>query len=222
MLADYGGRKQRWVIVENRETKHKERATPKKNLEREEAVIAKACQKLTRKVFVQKEELREVIESQRKQHPLFIFNHQILGVFKKFPNSKRKIKVGYKILYRFSKNETRIEKLRQRKGKFILATDCLDDGGITAEEIIGAYRNRNRGIEGCFKFLKRRDLNLNQIFLKKESRIESMMIIMTFILFVNNLGHKKLREFLASEDLAIPNQMGRSTKNRLSAGSLTG
>ncbi len=111
MLSDYGGRRQRWIVVQNREDMHKEQSTLKKKLDREEQVITKSCQKLSLKIFVLKEELREVIENQGKQHPLFTFNHQILGVFKKFPNSKRKIKVGYKIIYRFTRNEIRIEKL---------------------------------------------------------------------------------------------------------------
>ncbi len=88
------------------------------------------------------------------------------------PKTKRRQKIGFKIKVRFEQNETKIARELERKGKFILATSRVDDSQLNAEEIIAVYRNRNQGIEGCLKFLKNKDLRLNQIFLKKESRIE--------------------------------------------------
>ncbi len=167
--------------------------------------------KIRNKIFNKKEEALEEIANQRKQHPLFTFDHHIVGSFKKIRRSKRKIRVGYKIVPRFCRNEMKIEQLKQRKGRFVLATDQLESNELSGEEIVAAYRNRNKGIEGCFKFLKRKDLNLNQIFLKSESRIEAMMIVMALILFVNNLPEKTIRDYLCEGDLSFPNQLGIKT-----------
>jgi len=209
IYADYGNRDQRWVVVENREAKYKELATLEKNLQKSTDLIEARGKRIKNRLFEKLEEAKLEISNQRKQHPLFEINHQIAIVYKKIKGSSRRIRVGYRVVSKFKKNAERIMQLKNRKGKFVLATDTLDKQLMSALEIVACYRDRNRGIEGCFKFLKRKDLGLNQIFLKKESRIESMMIVMTLILFINNLAQRKLREHLTEANEAIPNQSGR-------------
>ena len=64
-----------------------------------------------------------------------------------------------------------------------------------------------------FKFIKDRQNNLNQVFLKKESRIEAMLMVMSLTLFTNNLAQIKLRSFLREKETGISNQLGRMTQN---------
>jgi len=61
--------------------------------------------------------------------------------------------------------------LSDERGEYVLAKDTLNKKEMSVKEIVACYRDRNKGIERCFKFLKRKDPALNQIFLKKESRI---------------------------------------------------
>ena len=63
--------------------------------------------------------------------------------------------------------------------------------------------------EGCFKFIKDRRLNLHQVYLKKETRIEAMLMVMSIILLVNNLAQLKLRDFLVLNDEHLPDQRGQ-------------
>ena len=112
----------------------------------------------------------------------------------------------------FVRNEERIIKTERRKGKFIIATACLDDNFLSAADMLGGYRRRNKNVEGCYKFIKDKTHNLNQIFLKKESRIEAMVIVMSIILFINNLAQLKLREHLVEEKETIPTQLGQKTQ----------
>lgn len=212
ITVKYGGVEQRWIIVRNRESKYKELDSLKKRLKNEEESIEKSHKKLPHKVFLSKVEANIYIANQKDNHPLFNFNHAIVSVYKKVPKTKHKVKIGVKIIPRFSRNDVAIKKLENRKGKFILATNCLDDKTLPAKEIIAAYRGRNKAVEGSFKFLKDRSKNLNQIFLKKESRIEALLGIMTIILMVNNLAQLKLREFLVETNCTVPSQTGRSSQ----------
>jgi transposase len=208
--STYGGIKQRWILVRNREAKYKEIATFKKRLLREEEVINLGIKKLEKKIFFTKEEAAAYMENPKKNHPNFIFTSRVQGIYGK-SKTKRKPLIGHMLAVTFKRNEVNIKKCEMKKGKFILATSCLDDEKLTSKEILVAYRSRNKNIEGCFKFLKDRTHNLNQIFLKKESRIEAMVMVMSFVLFINNLAQKKLRDYLTDKKTSIPTQLGRAT-----------
>ena len=210
--SSYGGKKQRWILVRNREAKYKELKTFKKNLEKEEKTIEKGLEKLQKKIFYSKEEANRDVENQKKYHPNFIFKHKVNGLYDYRKGYKRKIKIGYTVVISYKRDEKRIRKCELKKGKFVLATNCLDESKLSSQEMLQAYRGRNANVEGCFKFLKDRTYNLNQIFLKKESRIEAMMMVMGLILFVNNLAQKRLREHLMENNEAIPNQLGKDFK----------
>ena len=213
ITAKYGGLEQRWIIVRNRESKYKELETLNKKLKKEEENFDDAFKKLKKRTFLGKTEASEYMAMKRKSHPLFKFEYSLVGVYKKIPRSKRKIKVGVRIHAKAIRNEEKIKKLENRKGKFVLATPFMDDKELSAEDILNSYRGRNKAIEGNFKVLKDRTKNLNQICLKKEERIEAMMAVMTLILMVNNLAQIKLRDHLVEHEETVPNQLGRSISN---------
>jgi transposase len=211
--AKYGGLEQRWIIVRNRESKYKELETLNKKLKKEEENFDDTFKKLKKRTFLGKTEASEYMAMKRKSHPLFKFEYSLVGVYKKIPRSKRKIKVGVRIHAKAIRNEEKIKKLENRKGKFVLATPFMDDKELSAEDILNSYRGRNKAIEGNFKVLKDRTKNLSQICLKKEERIEAMMAVMTLILMVNSLAQIKLREHLVEHEKTIPNQLGRPISN---------
>jgi transposase len=210
--SSYGGIYQRWLIVRNREAKFKEIATFKKQLIREEGAIGKSIATLEKKIFYSKEEAVRDIEMKKKYHIHFNFTYKIQGIYGKDKETKRKIRFGYMLVITFRRDEKKIKKSEMRKGKFILATDCLNDEKLSSKDILSAYRGRNKSSESCFKFLKDKTHNLNQIFLKKESRIEAMMMVMSLVLFTNNLAKTKLRNHLKENNKSIPAQRGKETQ----------
>ena len=212
LFSKHGGKKQRWIVVSSRSAKHKEQATFRKKLDNQEVNLTKKVKKLQRRFFEERADAKEELEQFSSSHPNFIIKGYVIAIRKRIPGTKRKRTVGYKIKARYERNLQQIEKILESKGKFVLATNKLDGDELSAEEVIRAYRDRNKGVESCFKYLKNKTLNLNQIFLKKESRIEAMMIVMTFILLVNNLGEMKLRDHLVRNIKSVPDQRGRPTQ----------
>lgn len=210
-ISNYAGKKQRWITIRCRESKYKEQETFNRKLDNEEKALKKRAKKLQSSSYVEKSDASFEISKTREQYQNFNINGNIVAIKKRIVGTKRKQTVGYKIKMGFSRNDDRIDKILESKGKFVLATNKLDSEELSAEDVVKAYRSRNKGVEGCFKFLKNKTLNLNQIFLQKESRIEAMMIVMTFILLVNNLAQKKIRDYLVEEDKSFPNQMGKPT-----------
>ncbi len=156
--------------MRNREAKYKEIATFKKQLIREEGAIGKSIASLEKKIFYSKEEAARDIEIKKKHHLHFNFSYKIQGIYGKDKETK-KIRFGYMLAITFRRDEKKIKKTEMRKGKFILATDCLNDEKLSSKNILTAYRGRNKSSESCFKFLNDKTHNLNQIFLKKESHV---------------------------------------------------
>ena len=67
----------------------------------------------------------------------------------------------------FVRNEERIIKTERRKGKFIIATACMDDNFLSAADMLGGYRRRNKNVEGCYKFIKHPSFSLKIYCYKK-------------------------------------------------------
>jgi transposase len=201
--------KQRWIIVRNRESKYKELKTLKIQLEKEEKALVKTVAAINNKRFKSKEAIENRIENLKKRHPCFTFRLAIIARSKKSRGARSQSR---RCVLRFSRHESRIKKLENKKGKFIIATNRLDSS-LTAEKIIDLYCGRNRNIEGCFKLIKDAAYRLNEIFLKRVDRIEALMSVMALSLFVNNLGQLLLRRSLKANDQTIPNQKGQPTRN---------
>ncbi|MEJ2418801.1 MAG: hypothetical protein P8Y45_18085 [Exilibacterium sp.] len=143
-----------------------------KKLDRQEIMLKRKIKTLQSRLFIDKMEADTELKSIREKFPNFKINGEIIAITRRIPKTKGRQKIGFKIKVRIEQNETKVARELERKGKFVLATSRVDYSQLNAEEIIAVYRNRNQGIEGCLKFLKNKDLRLNQIFLKKESRIE--------------------------------------------------
>lgn len=212
LSSGYGGKAQRWVLIRHRTSKYSELSNLDKKLDKEEHTVEKALRILESRVFLNKADAISEIKIRMGYHPLFSIDYSITSTKKRIKGSKRKITTGYKLLTRFDRNLTAINQKKRRKGKFILATNCLDRNEISTEEIIEAYRSRNNNIEKCFKFYKDRKKSFNKFCFKKESRIEAVLSVMTLSLFINNLAEKKLKDHLKETDETVPDQRCKPTK----------
>ena len=213
LKADYGGQAQRWLLVRNRSAKYSEQETLERKINNEAENLAKCVKKVRKTIFETKKDAIEAFNNQVKNYPNFVLSDIIMAKKKKIKGTKRKVNVGYRLYITYKKNKDKIEKTRLRKGRFVLATNCFNKTRLTNEEMVTSYRSRNKGVEGCFKFIKDRQNNLSQIFLKKESRIEAMLMIMSLTLLTNNLAQLTLRSSLATYNKDISSQKGLKTKN---------
>ena len=209
-FVKYGGRRQRWIIVYHRASHYKEIATLEKRLAKESETIEKKVKKRNKRVFRTSEAMRIEFRRLKKQHPLFKFRNSPTGVYKKKRGYKRPVQVGIKCWVFFDENKTQIKKLRNKKGRFIIATNNFDPE-LSADEIINLYRGQTSHMESCFKFIKDSTFKLNKIFLKKIERIDALMSVMALTLFINNLGQLLLREELLMKNETVPNQLGKPT-----------
>ena len=209
----YGGINQRWLVVNNRESRHKELAGFDKRLKAEEESIAKKVKAVMSKTFTSQSEAHFNANRIIKTHPYFEFTKTVLGRIKKGKGIRPKSAKGFKVHLTFNINAEVTEKIRNSKGKFIVATNVLDNAVLSENHILELYRSRTPNMEGCFKLLKDPSLKLNQIFLKRVDRIQALLAVMTLCLFINRLGQTELKKNLAEVKQSIPNQNGIAILN---------
>lgn len=112
----------------------------------------------------------------------------------------------------FERNEEEIESVLNSKGRFILATNDLDETAYSDEQMLREYKEQQK-VEGGFRFLKDPWFMVDSIFLKSPKRIEALMMVMTLCLLVYNIAQYKLRSILEEKNETLPNQLGKPVKN---------
>jgi transposase len=116
----------------------------------------------------------------------------------------------YHIQANLIENETVINIHQHQAGKFILATNLLDDNTWTNELILHEYKQQQPTERG-FRFIKDPLFFASSVFLKTTHRIMALAMIMTLALMVYSLGQLQLRAALRNADATVPNQKGKPT-----------
>ena len=104
-----------------------------------------------------------------------------------------------------------IEIRKKEAGRFILATNLInDDEKLKPSEIITTYKNQ-QSCERGFRFLKDPLFFADSFFVENPERIETMLFLMSLCLLVYNLGQRELRNSLKRIKIGIKNQLGKLT-----------
>ena len=114
--------------------------------------------------------------------------------------------------YEISRNEAAIETLLNRKGRFILATNDLDEKTFSDKKILFEYKEQ-QCVERGFRFLKDPWFMVDSIFLKTPRRIEALMMVMALCLMIYNIGQHRLRCALKEKNETLPNQINKQIQN---------
>lgn len=215
--SSYGGIKQRWLLVFSEQAYNREKKTLEKKIIRETEKLKQALWHLGNQVFHCEKDAIKAFEAIRKGYKLHkisstvnpLNRHTICGRPKK---DTEKVTVGYKVETSLERDIVEIEKILNRKGRFILATNDLDTEGYKNEQILEEYKEQ-QNVEGGFRFLKDPWFMVDSIFLKLPKRIEALMMIMTLTLLVYNVGQYRLRQQLKEEKTTLPNQLGKQTQS---------
>ena len=214
--SSYGGMEQRWLLVYSAQAYKREQKTLEKNLAKKAETLKKALWHLGNEVFGCPKDAESALKSVIKKYPLFKIESTLTEQMK-YPKKGRpsasdeKISAGYQIETTFCQNPESMNKLLNKKGRFILATNDFSPN-YTDLMILDDYKKQQH-VEGGFKFIKDPWFMVDSIFLKSPKRIEALMMVMTLCLLVYNVAQYKLRQSLINQNETIPNQLGKEIKN---------
>ena len=98
---------------------------------------------------------------------------------------------------------------QRRKACFVLGT-TVPDTALTDAEVIAGYKGQS-AVERGFRFLKDPVFFVSSLFVKKPSRIQGLLMVMTLALFVSTVAQRRMRHQLARQHDTLPNQIGQPT-----------
>lgn len=119
--------------------------------------------------------------------------------------------IEYQLCGQLDEDEAKQAPLLRKLGRFVLATNDIDNTGLDAQKMLSTYKEQ-QGVERGFRFLKADEFQLDHIYLKTPSRIDALMMVMTLTLMVYNTSEYEMRQTMEKKGITLPNQKNKETK----------
>lgn len=103
------------------------------------------------------------------------------------PKKDEQPTVKYKITSKLVADESKIAYTLEGKGKFIIATNELDEKALSVEDLLKNYKGQ-QSVERGFRFLKDPLFMTSSVFLKKDTQITALGMVMCLCLLVYYFG----------------------------------
>lgn len=202
----YGGIQQRWLVVESQKRRESDLKKLAKNWQKEALGAEKQLRQLSRQTFACIPDARTAAQKLLKKSKYHhLTNIQIEVVANK--DTRDSTTEAYQVRGTVSPCEEKIKPIRDSAGRFIIATNVLNEEVLTTEEMLSKYKGQ-QAVERGFRFLKDPMFLTDSVFLKSPERLEALGLIMGLCLLVYTLGQRQLRQTLQRRHSKIPNQLG--------------
>ncbi len=218
--SNYGGIKQRWLVVKSEARTQSDLVSGEKKIAKEYESTQKKLTKLFKKKYSSYTEAElslKQIKSSLKYHLISDLEIIEIGgdnqetIYQITGQTAQQLEVESDALSLIIQtNSESIELLKNRAGRFIIATNRLDYQSFSPDEMLRKYKEQQK-VESGFAFLKDPLFFADSIFLKSPQRIETMAMLMGLCLMVYSLGQREVRRQLFEEKTGIPNQLGKLT-----------
>ena len=217
-ISNYGNVKQRWVVVFSKAAYERECRTLQKNFLKGSEKESKEFLKIQKQEFKCACDARKYLDKfLEKQKYIDVVDVKIIPVEKRNKAGRPKQNevidiVGYKIEGFLVSQVERKQELEKQKGYFLLATNDLDSTNCPPREVLTLYKAQ-QSVERGFRFLKSPDFLVSSFFLKKQERIEALLMVMTLCLLVYAAIEYKVREKLKETGEKFPDQKKKPSQN---------
>jgi transposase len=216
--SNYAEIKQRWMIVFSKSAFLKEKTTFDERFIDKTEKLEKEIWHLENKIFESMKSAEEVVSKLKSKYKYYTIQIEKFDNVNTYTNKGRQkkdekpIAVNFKVKLKYFPDKEKIQKAINCKGKFILATNELETNNLSDLEMLSEYKEL-QGTERGFRFLKDPWFMASDVYLKKESRIASLMMIMTLCLVVYNFTQYFVRSHLKDNNETLPNQLKKEVQN---------
>jgi transposase len=214
-LCHYG-MAQRWLVVSSEAAVQRAEATVNKAWQREAEAIAKHLFHLQAKRFATPEAAKAALDTLAlawKYHQVAAYSlidHKRYAC-KGRPTPTTPIKaIEWQIQAQSQPNDAQIGQRKQHKACFVIGTN-IDASQLSDAEVIRAYKGQAQA-EGGFRFLKDPLFFVSSLFVKRPSRIQGLLMVMTAALLVYSVAQRRLRQQLVRQNEIVPNQIHQPTQ----------
>jgi len=214
-IVSYADIDQKWVVVDSKDLQKKKAKTFEKNLKKESSKAKSSFKKLKSISFACEADAIKAANRWIAERPRFLFKNLGVEIVQKRINGKRGrprkdeiLETCYSIKADIELNQEGIEDEQSKLGRFILASN---DTEIEGEQMLQNYKGQI-SVERGFRFLKDKQFLVAEVYLKKNSRIEALAMVMVLSLLVYSIAEWILREKLAETGETVLNQLGKPTQ----------
>jgi transposase len=207
---------QRWLVVSSQAARERAEVSIAKAQQREWNAIEKQLWHLHAKRFETPEAAQTALQTLSKAWRYHQLDASRVIDHKRYtskgrPTSTSPLKViEWQMHAQVRPAQEVIEAHKQQSACFVLGTN-IQACHVSDAEIIQAYKAQS-GVEGGFRFLKDPLFFVSSLFVKKPSRIQGLLMVMTLALLVYSLTQRRLRQQLAKHNTTIPNQIHQPTE----------
>jgi len=209
------GLKQHWLLVHSAQAEKGEKITLEKRIQKALQKAKQSAAQLSRQAFGCKQDALRTAKTLEKKLSYHRMNYQVIEVLKykgrgRPKSTDEQIFSHYKLEAEFEACLDKIRPQRNKLGRFILATNDMDNPEMDEANMLSTYKEQ-QGVERGFRFIKDPFFHFNGVFLKKPERIDALMMVMTLCLMVYNAGQYQVREALKVQQENILSQVGKPT-----------
>ena len=206
---------QRWLVVSSQAAYERAESTVTKACHRESEAIAKQLFHLQAKRFetpAAAQAALAALEKSWRYHQVATAN---LIEHKRYagkgrPTSTTPMKAtAWQMQAQVRPDNEQMRHRTQHNACFVLGTN-IAASQLSDPEIIAAYKAQAQA-EGGFRFLKDPLFFVSSLFVKKPSRIQGLLMVMTLALLVYSVSQRRLRQQLARQGETVPNQINQPT-----------
>lgn len=214
--SSYGGVPQRWLLVYSSHAYAREIKTFEKNLMRRRDRNEKDLKHLRNTPFACEADAITAAEKFSKKLRYQTLEHNVVSK-NRYTGKGRPAKdaipdgVEWFIEGSLRDDHEQIELTKQRKGRFVLATNELDETVLSDSQLLEVYKDQGVTVERGFRFLKDPLFYAESLYLKKPERIMALLMVMTLSLLMYSLAEMRIREALAQSGRHIWDQKNRPT-----------
>jgi transposase len=214
-LCHYG-MAQRWLVVSSEAAMQRAEQSVSKAQKREFEAIEKELFHLQAKRFESPEQAQAALATRLRSWRYHQVASTALIEHKRYagkgrPSAKTPIEsITWQIRAQVCPDAEALRHHQQLKGCFVLGTN-IESGDLSDAEVIAAYKAQSQ-VEGGFRFLKDPLFFVSSLFVKKPSRIQGLLMVMTLALLVYSVAQRRLRQELARQKESLPNQINQPTQ----------
>ncbi len=207
--------KQRWIVVNSKAAGERATKTMGRQTDRAKEKLDKDLFHLQAQRFICKEDALKTLAAlskRQKYHQLTKLDCIAHKVYEGKGRPKKDAPVKQIVWQTSAKVEQKDEAIQhaiEQKSCFILATNA-DKKALTPEETLHHYKAQS-AVERGFRFLKDPLFFVSSLFIKKPSRIDALLMIMTLSLLVYSIAQRRMRASMEKAHKTIPNQINIPT-----------
>ena len=213
VCSTYGGVNQRWIIVSSQPRREAELKKLDQKLKQDREKQQKALNSLAAQEFACEADARQgakAFEQKLNFHQLNALEITTKPHYKKRGRpSKNDLprRSSFHVQAQLQLNQEVFQAHHTQAGRFIVATNMLDEQKWSNEKVLIEYKNQT--CERGFRFLKDPLFFVSRFFLKSQKRIMVLMMVMTLAFMVYSLGQLQLRQSLSGSQSTIADQKGQ-------------